>query len=222
MAVTEMNTVAAEPELRRALGPVQLIGIGIGIIIGAGIFVSTGTTAAHYAGPAVMISYLIAGFGCALAGLCYAEFAAMIPVAGSAYSYSFATFGKFVAWVIGWDLILEYLAAASAVSVGWAGYFNGLMADIGIHVPDHLSRSPFIWEGGLKLVASGARINLPSLFLVFFLTTLLVIGIRASATFNGIMVLLKLAVVFLANTPGPARRHYRELVKTLVVQAIAD
>jgi len=197
MAVTEENTVLAEPQLRRALGPFQLIGIGIGIIIGAGIFVSTGTTAAHYAGPAVMISYLIAGFGCALAGLCYAEFSAMIPVAGSAYSYSFATFGKFVAWVIGWDLILEYLAAASAVSVGWAGYFNGLMADLGVHVADKFSRAPFVWEGGLKLVPSGAYINMPSLFLIVFLSALLVIGIRASATFNGIMVLLKLMVVFL-------------------------
>ncbi len=125
MAVTEENTVVAEPELRRALGPIQLIGLGIGIIIGAGIFVSTGTTAANFAGPGVVISYLIAGFGCALAGLCYAEFSSMIPVAGSAYSYTFATFGKFLAWLIGWDLILEYLAAASAVAVGWSGYFNG-------------------------------------------------------------------------------------------------
>ena len=106
MAVTEENTVVAEPELRRALGPIQLIGLGIGIIIGAGIFVSTGTTAANFAGPGVVISYLIAGFGCALAGLCYAEFSSMIPVAGSAYSYTFATFGKFLAWLIGWDLIL--------------------------------------------------------------------------------------------------------------------
>lgn len=197
MSVTEENTVLAEPELRRALGPIQLIGIGIGIIIGAGIFVSTGTTAAHYAGPAVMISYLIAGFGCALAGLCYAEFSAMIPVAGSAYSYTFATLGPLAAWIIGWDLILEYLAAASAVAVGWAGYFNGLLADLGLHVPDTLSRAPLTWEGGLNLAASGATINLPSAFLVLFLTALLVIGIRASATFNGIMVLLKLAVVFL-------------------------
>jgi APA family basic amino acid/polyamine antiporter len=195
--VTEENTVLAEPELRRALGPIQLIGLGIGIIIGAGIFVATGTTAAHYAGPAVMISYLIAGFGCALAGLCYAEFAAMIPVAGSAYSYTFATLGKFLAWVIGWDLILEYLAAGSAVSVGWAGYFSGLMADIGIHVPANLSTSPFLWKGGITLVPSGALINLPSAALIIFLTGLLVIGIRASATFNGIMVLLKLLVVLL-------------------------
>jgi APA family basic amino acid/polyamine antiporter len=197
MAVTEDNIIAEEPQLRRALGPIQLIGIGIGIIIGAGIFVSTGTTAAHYAGPGVMISYLIAGFGCALAGLCYAEFAAMIPVAGSAYSYTFATLGQFLAWVIGWDLILEYLAAGSAVAVGWAGYFNGLMANLGIHIPANLSSSPLLWKGGHSLVASGALINLPSAGLILFLTALLVIGIRASASFNGVMVLLKLGVVLL-------------------------
>jgi APA family basic amino acid/polyamine antiporter len=144
-----------------------------------------------------MISYIIAGLGCMLAGLCYAEFSALIPVAGSAYSYTFATFGKFLAWVIGWDLILEYLAAASAVSVGWAGYFKGLMADIGIHLPDQLSRAPFVWQGGHTLVASGALINLPSLCLILFLTALLVIGIRASVTFNSVMVLIKLAVVLL-------------------------
>jgi APA family basic amino acid/polyamine antiporter len=197
MAVTEDNTVAAEPELRRALGPIQLIGLGIGIIIGAGIFVSTGTTAANFAGPGVVISYLIAGFGCALAGLCYAEFSSMIPVAGSAYSYTFATFGKFLAWLIGWDLILEYLAAASAVAVGWSGYFNGMMADFGIHLPEHLSKSPVVWNVDQTFGLSGAVINLPAFFLILFLTALLVIGIRASATFNGIMVLLKLTVVML-------------------------
>lgn len=197
MAVTEENTVVAEPELRRALGPIQLIGLGIGIIIGAGIFVSTGTTAANFAGPGVVISYLIAGFGCALAGLCYAEFSSMIPVAGSAYSYTFATFGKFLAWLIGWDLILEYLAAASAVAVGWSGYFNGLMADMGIHIPEHLSKSPVVWNVDQTFALSGAVINLPATILILFLTALLVIGIRASVTFNGIMVLLKLAVVFL-------------------------
>lgn len=197
MAVTEDNTVAAEPELRRALGPIQLIGLGIGIIIGAGIFVSTGTTAANFAGPGVVISYLIAGFGCALAGLCYAEFSSMIPVAGSAYSYTFATFGKFLAWLIGWDLILEYLAAASAVAVGWSGYFNGLMADMGIHLPEHLSKSPVVWNVDQTFALSGAVINLPATILILFLTALLVIGIRASVTFNGIMVLIKLAVVFL-------------------------
>jgi APA family basic amino acid/polyamine antiporter len=197
MAVTEENTVVPKYELKRALGPLQLIGLGIGIIIGAGIFVSTGTTAANFAGPSVVISYLIAGFGCALAGLCYAEFSSMIPVAGSAYSYTFATFGKFLAWLIGWDLILEYLAAGSAVAVGWSGYFNGMMADFGINLPANLSTSPVVWNVDQTFGLSGAVINLPAFFLILLLTALLVIGIRASATFNGVMVLLKLAVVML-------------------------
>ena len=121
----------------------------------------------------------------------------MIPVAGSAYSYSFATFGKFAAWIIGWDLILEYLAAGSAVAVGWSGYFNGMMADFGINLPVHLSTSPVVWNVDQTFGLSGAVMNLPAFFLILFLTALLVIGIRASATFNGIMVLLKLAVVML-------------------------
>ncbi len=184
-------------ELRRALGPFHLIALGIGAIIGAGIFVSTGPAAANYAGPAIIISYLIAGFGCLLAGLCYAEFSAMIPVAGSAYSYTFATLGKFFAWIIGWDLILEYLAASAAVSSGWAGYFKGLMLDVGISIPDAFSVSPIDMSADHVLSLSGAYINLPAAFLILFLTALLAIGIRASATFNGIMVLLKLAVVLL-------------------------
>jgi APA family basic amino acid/polyamine antiporter len=188
----------SDNELRRALGPAHLILLGIGAIIGAGIFVSTGQAAANYAGPAVMISYLVAGLGCLLAGLCYAEFSAMIPVAGSAYSYSFATLGKFFAWIIGWDLILEYLAAASAVSVGWAGYFKGMMANFGVHIPDHLSSSPVTWDAAAgTLHLSGALINIPAAALILLLTVLLVIGIRASANFNAAMVALKLLVVLL-------------------------
>jgi APA family basic amino acid/polyamine antiporter len=197
-----MNAIPENPdavedgnELKRALGPVHLIALGIGAIIGEGIFVSTGQAAASYAGPAVVVSYLIAGFGCLLAGLCYAEFSAMIPVAGSAYSYSFAALGKFVAWVIGWDLILEYLAAASAVAVGWAGYFRGLLGNIGLTIPDRFAEAPITMAADHTLSLSGAVINLPAVGLIAFLTVLLVIGIRASATFNGLMVLLKLAVV---------------------------
>jgi APA family basic amino acid/polyamine antiporter len=192
---TDSRNLDAEPELRRALGPVHLIALGIGAIIGAGIFVSTGQAAAQYAGPGVVISFAFAGLGCLFAGLCYAEFASMIPVAGSAYSYAFATLGKFLAWVIGWDLILEYLAAASAVSVGWAGYFNGLLGEFGIHLPEAYSISPITMAADHTLSFSGAIINLPAMLLVVGLTTLLVIGIRASATFNGIIVMMKLAVV---------------------------
>jgi len=191
------DPVAEQHELRRALGPVQLIALGIGAIIGAGIFVSTGQAAAQFAGPGVVISYAFAGFGCLLAGLCYAEFASMIPVAGSAYSYAFATLGRFLAWIIGWDLILEYLAAASAVSVGWGGYFNGLMKEVGLTLPPALSTAPIAMAPDHTLFLSGAIINVPSTLLIAGLTTLLVIGIRASATFNGIMVLLKLIVVIL-------------------------
>jgi APA family basic amino acid/polyamine antiporter len=197
MVATSEDPVAEQHELRRALGPIQLIGLGIGAIIGAGIFVSTGQAAAQFAGPGVVISYAFAGFGCLLAGLCYAEFASMIPVAGSAYSYAFATLGKFLAWIIGWDLILEYLAAASAVSVGWGGYFNGLMTEVGLTLPPALSTAPIMMSADHTLSMSGALINVPSTILIVGLTTLLVIGIRASATFNGIMVLLKLIVVIL-------------------------
>ncbi len=197
MAVISEDPVAEQHELRRALGPIQLVALGIGAIIGAGIFVSTGQAAAQFAGPGVVISYAFAGFGCLLAGLCYAEFASMIPVAGSAYSYAFASLGKFLAWVIGWDLILEYLAAASAVSVGWSGYFNGLMTEIGITLPTALSTAPITMAANHTLSFSGAIINVPATLLILGLSTLLVIGIRASATFNGLMVLLKLIVVIL-------------------------
>jgi APA family basic amino acid/polyamine antiporter len=197
MTAISEDVRAGEHELRRALGPIQLIALGIGAIIGAGIFVSTGQAAAQFAGPGVVISYAFAGFGCLLAGLCYAEFASMIPVAGSAYSYAFASLGKFLAWVIGWDLILEYLAAASAVSVGWSGYFNGLMAELGVKLPTVLSTAPIQMAADHTLSFSGAIVNVPATLLIIGLTTLLVIGIRASATFNGIMVLLKLIVVVL-------------------------
>ncbi|HTO41597.1 MAG TPA: amino acid permease, partial [Rhizomicrobium sp.] len=201
-APIDIRDFEQQPELRRALGPVHLISLGIGAVIGAGIFVSTGQAAANYAGPGVVISYAIAGFGCLLAGLCYAEFAAMIPVAGSAYSYTYATLGRFMAWIIGWDLILEYLAAASAVAVGWSGYFDGLMKDMGINLSPALSAPPIEMLADHSLVWTGHLINLPAAILVAGLTALLVIGIRASATFNGIMVLLKLIVVVLVIVFG--------------------
>jgi APA family basic amino acid/polyamine antiporter len=201
MAVND-DPVAEQHELRRALGPVHLTALGIGAIIGAGIFVSTGQAAAQSAGPAVMISYIIAGVGCLLAGLCYAEFSAMIPVAGSAYSYAYASLGRFLAWIIGWDLILEYLAAASAVSVGWSGYFNGLMKNIGIDIPAKFSTAPITMSAEHALSFSGAVLNLPAALLILGLTALLVVGIRASATFNGAMVLLKLVIVVLVIVCG--------------------
>ncbi len=131
-----------EHTLKRALGPVNLMTLGIGAIIGTGIFVLVGPAAARYAGPAVALSFVVAGITCAFAALCYSEFAAMIPIAGSAYSYGYATLGEFIAWIIGWDLVLEYAFGAATVASGWSGYFLGLMDDIGIHIPPQWTASP--------------------------------------------------------------------------------
>ena len=191
------------PELQRTLGPWQLIAIGIGAIIGAGIFVITGTAAAQHAGPAIVLSFVIASVGCAAAGLCYAELAAMIPQSGSAYTYAYAAFGRFAGWVIGWDLILEYAMAASSVSVGWAGYFKAFMANLGLPLPAALSEAPLTSSGGMTDIAfTGAIINLPAIGIIAVLSALLVVGIRASASVNGIMVLLKVVVVMLVIALG--------------------
>jgi APA family basic amino acid/polyamine antiporter len=159
--------------------------------------VLTGSAAAQYAGPAIPISFVIAGMGCLFAGLCYAEFASMIPIAGSAYTYGYATLGEFFAWVIGWDLILEYLFAASTVAVGWAGYFSRIMKVVGLPIPESLSNAPYRVEGTHTLIRTGAIVNLPAVLLVLGLTTLLVIGIKESARFNNAIVAVKLAIVLL-------------------------
>ena len=145
---------AEQGGLKRALTATNLVLLGIGAIIGAGIFVLTGTAAAQYAGPGIMLSFVLAGFGCLFAGLCYAEFASMIPVAGSAYTYGYATLGELIAWIIGWDLILEYLFAASTVAVGWSGYFTAFMAEIGFKLPPALTGAPFSVQGTHTLVRS--------------------------------------------------------------------
>ena len=184
--------------LKRVLGATNLTLLGVGAIIGAGIFVLTGTAAAQYAGPAVVLSFVVAGLGCLFAGLCYAEFAAMIPIAGSAYTYGYATMGEFVAWIIGWDLILEYLFGAATVAVGWSGYFTAFMGEIGINIPSSLSVAPLSVEGTHHIIRNpGGIVNLPAIVLVLFMTALLVIGIRESARFNNIIVFLKVAIVFL-------------------------
>jgi basic amino acid/polyamine antiporter, APA family len=190
-------TAGERLELRRALGPFQLIALGIGAIIGAGIFVITGHAAQEYAGPGIVISFVIAGTGCVFAGLCYAEFASMIPAAGSAYTYTYATMGRFMAWVIGWDLVLEYLAAGGAVSVGWSGYFVAMLKDYGVVIPPQFTNAPLDIDASGSLVATGAILNVPAVALIIFVTTLLIVGIRQSATFNGIMVLVKLSIVLL-------------------------
>ena len=191
-------TGEGQESLRRALSASNLVLLGIGAIIGAGIFVLTGTAAAQYAGPGIVISFVLAGLACLFAGLCYAEFASMIPMAGSAYTYGYATLGEFIAWIIGWDLILEYLFAASTVSVGWSGYFSKFVRDyLHIDLPETLTNAPFTVEGTHTLVPTGAIVNLPAVFLVVLLTSLLVIGIRESARLNNLIVFLKITIVFL-------------------------
>jgi basic amino acid/polyamine antiporter, APA family len=187
-----------EHSLKRTLTRANLVALGIGAIIGAGIFVLTGQAAANYAGPAVVISFIVAGLACAFAGLCYAEFASMIPIAGSAYTYAYATLGEFIAWIIGWDLILEYLFGASTVAVGWSGYVVSFIKDFGVHIPEYLSSAPLAYDTVTHTWAStGAFLNMPAMFIVAVMTTLLVVGIRESANFNNIIVFVKIVVILL-------------------------
>src|SRR5579872_365830 len=149
-----------EGDLKRALGPLHLISLGIGCIIGAGIFVLTGHAAAGYAGPGVVISFAIAGLGCLFAGLCYSEFASMIPVAGSAYTYTYATLGRFLAWIIGWNLVLEYLATSATVAVGWSGYFGNFLASLGLSAPKVLADAPITFAAGGHMALTASLFNL--------------------------------------------------------------
>jgi len=185
----------ADADLKRALGPWHLISLGIGCIIGAGIFVLTGHAAAGYAGPGVVISFAIAGLGCLFAGLCYSEYASMIPVAGSAYTYTYATLGRFLAWVIGWNLVLEYLAAASTVAVGWSGYFNNFLTSIGLPIPHAFANAPVAGHGFADMALTGAIINLPAVAIVGLITWVLIVGVKTSANFNNAMVIIKLTIV---------------------------
>ena len=193
-----------EVELRRALGPFSITALGIGAIIGAGIFVLTGTAAAQYAGPALVLSFLLGGIACAFVGLCYAELAAMIPVSGSSYTYTYATLGELMAWIIGWDLILEYAMGAATVAVGWSGYVGSLLASLGLHLPPVLMQA----TGTAARLADGAEavalFNLPAALIVLGLTALLVLGTRESTRLNNAMVVVKLAVVLLFILIGAA------------------
>ena len=185
-------------QLNRALSATSLTLLGIGGIIGTGIFVLTGTAAANYAGPALALSFVIAGIGCTLAGLCYAEFAAMIPVSGSAYSYSYATLGEGVAWFIGWNLILEYLFAVATVSTGWSGYVLSTLEQFNIHLPAALTHAPLDQgPGSFNIITTGAIINLPAMLIVGAIAYICYIGIRQSATFNSFIVAIKVTVVIL-------------------------
>ena len=196
--IGELHEADVDNELHRTLDARALVLLGIGAIIGTGIFVLTGTAAANHAGPALVVSFLIAGLGCALAGLCYAEFASMIPVSGSAYSYSYATLGELVAWFIGWNLILEYLFAAATVAVGWSGYVVSLVEQLGMHLPDALTNAPFTKGAGhYEIVRTGAIVNLPAVLVIAAITALCYVGIHQSARFNAIVVAIKVAVIVL-------------------------
>jgi len=189
--------------LRRVLGPVALTSLGVGAIIGTGIFVLTGVAAHDKTGPALMLSFTFAGIACVFAALCYAEFASMVPVAGSAYTYAYATLGELFAWIIGWDLILEYAVGSATVAHGWSHYFQDFIGIFGIKIPYALSNAPFDLnpETGL-LAATGTVIDLPAIVITAIITTILVIGIRLSAGFNAVMVFVKLAVVLLVIIVG--------------------
>ncbi len=192
---------SGEHGLKRTLSATNLTMLGIGAIIGAGIFVLTGTAAANAAGPAIVFSFIVAGLGCLFAGLCYAEFASMIPIAGSAYTYGYATLGEFIAWIIGWDLILEYLFGAATVAVGWSGNFVSLLHSLGIDIPAAIASAPLAYDGS-SFSMTGAFINLPAIVLILAMTWLLVVGIQESAKFNNLIVVVKIAIVLLVIAFG--------------------
>ncbi|HYK56637.1 MAG TPA: amino acid permease, partial [Flavisolibacter sp.] len=193
-----MKESQVEGGLKRTLTANNLISLGIGAIIGAGIFTLTGIAAAQHAGPAVVLSFILAGVACAFAGLCYSEFASMIPIAGSAYTYAYATMGEFIAWIIGWDLILEYLFGASTVAVSWSGYVVSFLHDFGISIPASIAQAPYNYDSTTSVFTpTGALINFPAMFVVAIISTLLVIGISESAKFNNVIVVVKVAVILL-------------------------
>ena len=173
--------------LKRVLGPVSLVALGVGVIIGAGLFSITGTVASEFTGPSITLSFIIAAIGCCFAGLCYAEFASMIPVAGSAYTYSYATMGELIAWIIGWDLVLEYTVAATTVSISWSRYMVVFLENLGIHLPHALTACP--WDGGI--------INIPAMLIVVLVSLFLIRGTEGSSIFNGFIVFLKIAVILI-------------------------
>jgi len=212
-SVTQLQADAlTDHRLKRALGATNLTALGIGAIIGTGIFVLTGTVAAQNAGPAVVLSFVLAGVASIFAALCYSEFASLVPMAGSAYTYGYATLGEVFAWIIGWDLILEYALGAVTVSIGWSGYVVSFLHDIGINIPAQLSAA----RGTLITLADGTQVaamfNLPAVIIIGIVTLLLVIGIKESANANNVIVIIKVAVVLLfivgaAHAVNPANWH---------------
>jgi APA family basic amino acid/polyamine antiporter len=195
---TEANA-SGEGTLKRTLGPWALVALGIGAVIGAGLFVRTAAAIADRAGPSVTLAFIVAGIGCAFAGLCYAEFASMIPVAGSAYTYSYATMGELVAWIIGWDLVLEYAVGAATVSIAWSEYFNRVLEWFGMRIPYQWSHSPF---EVMHTTNVHGIVNIPAVFILVLLTMLLIRGTRESAIVNGVIVLIKVSIVLMVIAIG--------------------
>ncbi|MGH9327652.1 MAG: amino acid permease [Terriglobia bacterium] len=239
-----LETEGEKSGLKRVLGPLNLVTLGIGAIIGTGIFVLTGPVAAENAGPAIVLSFIIAGIGCAFAGLCYAEFAALIPIAGSSYSYAYATLGELVAWVLGWALVLEYAFGSATVAVGWSGYVGSLVQNFGLNVPPSLANAPgtkmvlyhgrwmplmsVVMAGGIhhKLAAlphATAHFNLLALIGILIITAILVVGIQESANINTAIVIVKvsvlvifigLGIIFLAAHPSVAKVNWHPFIPT--------
>lgn len=202
--ISHYQAEASSKHLVRALGIPALISFGVGGIIGTGIFVLTGVAAANYAGPAIVLSFIIAGLGCMFAGLCYSEFAAMVPVAGSAYSYSYATLGELIAWFVGWNLVLEYMMACSTVAVGWSRYFVSLLDDYHINlIPSSLTSAPLHAVGdGFNVAATGSLVNLPAIAIIALATALCYKGIKESAWVNNLIVVIKVSIVVLVIAFG--------------------
>lgn len=193
--IAELQAEArAEHGYKRTLGPISLISLGIGSVVGAGIFVQAGQSAALYAGPAIALSFIVSGIACLFAGLCYAELAAMIPVSGSAYTYTYGSLGEFWAWIVGWCLVLEYLFSGAAVAVSWSGASRDILHEFGLALPTFLASAPLDVVDG-RLVTTGTLINFPAVFISLVLTYILYIGIKESANFNNVMVIVKVGVL---------------------------
>jgi len=198
-----VREMEGEHRLRRVLGPVTLTSLGIGAIIGTGIFVLTGIAAHDKAGPSLMLSFVVAGLACVFAALCYAEFASMVPVAGSAYTYAYATLGEFMAWIIGWDLVLEYAVVSATVAHGWSHYFQNFLGVFGVRLPAAISRPPFDFDPETgAFFATGACADLTAIIIALLITAILVKGIKESAGFNAVMVVIKLVVVLFVVAVG--------------------
>jgi len=198
-----LEEMKGENRLRRVLGPLSLTSLGVGAIIGTGIFVLTGVAAHDRTGPALMLSFVVSGTACIFAALCYAEFASMVPVAGSAYTYAYATLGELFAWIIGWDLVLEYAVGSATVAHGWSAYFQDFIGIFGVKIPHAFSNAPFDFDPATGLLSStGTWFDLPAIVITAIVTTVLVVGIRESSRFNNTMVLIKLAVVFVVIGVG--------------------